>query len=171
MLQLKVKTTPITRFLKFIRIFFFYVNGSNFKISASVMNPSSQKFNGGNLKIVVTYAFGNLWEQIIAQIGPIEPKGEVKVNFQGQDKWGVLAQGHALFWASISDNSGNLVQLFDKQSRPLVRQEQGYHVHTVHSLTPGELYSLIALTVTSIAFVTNVILTIIINYGKLLALF
>lgn len=171
MLHLKVKTNPITRFLKFIRIPFFYVNGSSFKISASIKNLDSQQFQGGKLQIIVTYAFGNLFESIPAQVGAIKPKDEAKVDFQGQDKWGVLAHGHALFWARVWDNKGNSVQLYDENSKQLAIQKQGYHVHTFHSLTPGELYSLIALTVTSLAFVTNVILTIMINYDKLSAIF
>jgi hypothetical protein len=54
MLQLEVKTKPITKFLRFIKILFFYVSGSKFKISALVKNSSMQKFLGGDLLIVVT---------------------------------------------------------------------------------------------------------------------
>ena len=101
MLEIKVKTEPITRFLRFVRILFFYVGGSNFKISASVKNLSSQQFPSGNLLIIVTYAFGDLFELIPARVGSIEPNKEIEVDFQGHDNWGVLAQGHALFWATI----------------------------------------------------------------------
>ena len=169
MLHLKVKTNPITRFLRFIRIPFFYVNGSNFRISASVANLGFQQFQGGKLQIVVTYAFGNLVESIPAQVGEIKPKDELKVDFQGQDKWGVLAHGHALFWVTFYDNNGKPIQLYDEKSNPLAVQQNGFHIHTFHALTPGELYSLIALTVTSIALITDVILTIIINLDKLLS--
>lgn len=99
MLSVTVKTKPITKYFKFVRVLFFYVNGHNFKISAYVKNHDlTQQFQGGKLVLYVTYAFGTLMEKIEGKIGLIEPTKGVKVDFEGADVWGVLANGHALFW-------------------------------------------------------------------------
>jgi hypothetical protein len=166
MLYVKIKTKPITVFLRFIRILFFYVNGGNFRVSAYVKNLDSVKFQGGQLKILVTYAFGQLEEAIEGKIGVIEPGKVTKVDFEGADKWGVVANGHALFWANVVDNNG-LVTLCDENSRPLNKQPDGYHVHTFHALSVAEFFTLTALLVNSLAFIANIILTSYINREKL----
>ncbi len=175
MLNISIKTKPITTPFKIIRVPFMYVSGSHFKISALITNLGSQTIQGGQLQIKVNYAFGNFFEQMIGYVnGVIRPQEEVKVDFLGNVKWGVEANGHAIFLALFYDNTGNLIPLCDKQSRPLglqfdrVGAPLGYHVHTFHSLTVGELYTLMALTVNSIAFITNIILTALLNGTKLL---
>lgn len=179
MLYVRIRTKPITRFLRFIHIPFFYVGGSHFRISAYITNFEATQFQGGELDITVRYAFGSLAEFIIGKIGAIDPNKEVKADFEGNDTWGVLAQGHALFMVRVVDKARNPVNLCDENGKPLQGQlhmkgkyengqlskipEYRYHVHTFHSLTAGELYSLIALTVNTVAFATNVVLTIIVN--------
>ena len=167
MLSVTIKTKPITIFFRFIRILFFYVNGGNFKISAYVKNLDSSKFQGGKLIVQVRYAFGQLGESIEGKVGAIDPKKKVKVDFEGADKWGVLANGHALFWANVVDSNGHSVGLCCEDSKSLQKQELGYHVHTFHALSLAEFYSLTALFVNSIAFIANIILTAYVNREKL----
>ncbi len=58
MLQLIVKTKPLTVFFRFLRVLFFYVNGHDFLITVYAKNHSSNRFEGGDLIIHVKYAFG-----------------------------------------------------------------------------------------------------------------
>lgn len=167
MLSVTLKTKPITVFFRFIRIAFFYVNGSHFKISAHVKNRESSKFQGGKLTVEVNYAFGQLSERIEGKIGTIEPQKEAIVDFEGRDKWGVLANGHALFFANVEDNNGKPIELCGENLQPLEQQPFGYHVHTFHALSVAEFFSLTALFVNSLAFIANIILTTYMNREKL----
>lgn len=167
MLNVKIKTKPITIPFKVIRVPFMYVSGSHFKISALIKNLDSQTIQGGQLQITVSYAFGNFFERMTGYVNEIRPQQEVKVDFQGNVKWGVEANGHAIFFAVFFDSAGNEIVLCDERSHPLDRQRLGYHVHTFHALTVGELYTLMALTVNSIAFITNILLTALANSAKL----
>jgi hypothetical protein len=167
MLYVRLKTKPLTRILRFVRILFLYTSGCNFKISAYVKNLDSVQFQGGTLRILVTYAFGSLYERINGKVGLIEPESEVKVDFKGSDVWGVLANGHALFWVNVYDNTNTAIVLCNKKAKPLQKQKAGYHLHAFHAMTFGELISLIALIVTSFAFITNIILMTFINRDKL----
>ena len=68
LIHLTIRTKPLTKFLKCIPIPAFtglYVCGHRFEISISVENLGSQMFPGGNLNILVSYAFGNLSEVIL----------------------------------------------------------------------------------------------------------
>ena len=186
MLNVKIKTKPITKLLNLIRIPFFYVGGGNFRITANIKNFDSVQFQGGLITIFIRYAFGNLTELIQMKVGAIEPQKEVKVDFKGHDIWGVLAQGHALFWVNVVDKTTKPIDLCDEKGETLQKQldweapddekqltpKPVYrcHIHTFHSLGFGELYSLIALLVNTIAFVTNIILVAIVNNEKLSAL-
>lgn len=178
-IYVKIKTKPITRILRFIP-FPFYVHGHNFKISISIKNLGSQTFNGGTINIFVRYAFGNLKEQMSGTIPLINSSEEQLVDFKGRDKWGVLAHGHALFYATINDLKGNIIPLCDEKSQPLQIQPiivttfkksqllqipiGAYHVHSFYSLTRGEIYTLIALYL-------NVVLIVFLNYDKLVEIF
>jgi len=183
MLNVKIKTKPITKLLHYIRIPFFYVGGGHFRITAQIKNFDSVRFQGGVITILIRYAFGNLTERIQMNIGAIEPKKEVKLDFEGHDIWGVLAQGHCLFWANIIDNTNKPIDLCNEDGKPLEKQseieatEDGKqivqkpvyrsHIHTFHSLGFGELCALLALGVNTLAFLTNIILFSIVNNEKL----
>ena len=183
MLNVKIKTKPITKLLHFIRIPFFYVSGGNFRITAKIKNFDSAEFQGGAITILIRYAFGNLTELIQMRVDAIEPQKEVKVDFKGHDIWGVLAQGHALFWVYVVDKATKPIDLCDEKGKTLQRQPDTeasddekqllpkivyrYHVHTFHSLSFGELCSLIALMVNTFAFITNIVLVAIVNNEKL----
>jgi len=174
MLNVSIKTKPITMPFKIIRVPFFYVSGSHFRISALITNLSSQTIQGGELHITISYAFGNFFERMIGYVGVIRPQEGVIVDFLGNVKWGVEANGHAIFLALFYDNTKNLIPLCDEKSRPLglqvdrVRNPLGYHVHTFHALTVGELYTLMALTVNSFAFIINIFMTALVNGEKLI---
>lgn len=175
MIRVKIKTKAITRLLKFIPIFFFYVNGGSFKVTLYIKNFSSQQFQGGIIRILVTYAFGNLYENITERLGVIDlDNKEVRIDVPG--KWGVLAHGYALFYVNLQDSSQNIVPLCDDNRRPLQIQQIGqngaqwYHIHTFHALTPGELYTLLALSVSSLALILNFTLQIILNLDKIHAI-
>jgi len=176
-----IKTKPITRLLRFIPVPFLHVHGHNFKISISVKNLGTQTFNGGAMSIFVQYAFGNLQEQIKGAIPSIDAKKECLIDLHGNDELGVLAHGHALFYANISDLQGNLIPLYDEKSQALQIQaiiittynenRQAvqrpifvYQVHTFYSLTRGEIYTLIALY-------TNILLTILVNGDRIVEVF
>jgi hypothetical protein len=150
-----------------LRIPILYVGGRHFIISAKAENFGKAPFQGGNIKFVVTFAFGNLHIEINGKIGKIEAGKKGDVIFDRGTKFGVLSQGHALFWAVVTDLNNNAVQLSNDEGKPITQQQYGFHVHTFHSLTMGELYSLIALTVTSLAFITNIVLTILLNQQEL----
>jgi hypothetical protein len=167
MLYVTIRTKPITRFFRFIRVPFFYVSGGNFRISACVKNIDSTKFQGGKLSVNVISAFGQLKLLIEGRVKPIDPKKEVEVDFEGHDVFGVLANGHALFFANVLDNANTLFVLCDEKSKALQKQELGYHVQTFHSLAVGEFFSLAALMVNSIAFIANIILITYVNREKL----
>jgi hypothetical protein len=175
MLSVTVKTKPITLFFRVIRILFFYVNGSHFRISSYVKNFDSPTFQGGKLTVYVKYAFGQLYEEIEGKVGAIKQGEKVRVDFEGANKWGVVANGHALFLANLVDNNGNLVALCDEDKKSLQKQEftvgkrdlVGYHVHTFHALSLAEFFSLTALFVNSLAFIANVILITYVNQEKL----
>ncbi|MFX0210849.1 MAG: hypothetical protein ACFFDT_33025 [Candidatus Hodarchaeota archaeon] len=155
MFQVKIKTKAVTRFLKIIPIPFLYVNGGKFKVNARVKNFSSQPFQGGKLKLIVTYAMGRLPEWIIGNIGQIPVDGEIEVDFQGHETQGVLANGHALFWAELFDARNISNQLVNEKNQRLQKQELGFHVHTFHALTPGELFTLIALSFNVFIFLVD----------------
>ena len=90
------------------------------------------------------------------------------MDFEGHDIWGVLAQGHALFWAYVVDSAGKTIDLCDEKGGKLPKQlDWGSHVHTFHSLGFGELCALLALLVNTIAFVANILLTSFVNIEKL----
>jgi len=86
--------------------------------------------------------------------------------------------------ANIIDNANNLIDLCDEEGKSLQKQlyvetainAKGqllnipvfrWHVHTFHSLSFGELCSLLALTVNTIAFIINLVLALIVNSEKL----
>jgi hypothetical protein len=181
MLNISIKTKPITKLLHFLRVPFLYVGGSNFRISAKIKNFGSEQFQGGVITIFVKYAFGNLTELIEMGVEKIDPEKEVTVNFKGHDVWGVLAQGHALFWVYVVDKANKFVDLCDDNGKPLQRQMDmeavdderllkrvyRYHVHTFHSLGFGELCALIALFINTAAFITNIALVAMVNSEKL----
>jgi hypothetical protein len=133
----------------------------------------SQPFNGGTVNVFVTYAFGNLSEQMSGTVPlvAVNASGESLVDLKGRDKWGVLANGHALFWANLGDANGNFVPLYDEKSQLLQTQKleiqkqqiNVYHIHTFYSLTRGELYTLIALYL-------NILLAILLNRDSLMEL-
>lgn len=54
------------------------------------------------------------------------------IDFKGRDKWGVLAQGHALFLAKLIGSAGKDVPFYDREAQPLQPQPSGL---TPHSLT------------------------------------
>jgi hypothetical protein len=170
-ISLRIKTKPITILLRLIPVPFLYVHGHNFKISISVKNLGPQSFNGGTVNVFVTYAFGNLFEQMSGTIPSVDANGESPVDLKGKDKWGVLANGHALFLANLSDANGNFVPLYDEKSQLLQKQKLDqkqqidvYHIHSFYSLTRGELYTLIALYL-------NILLTILAYRDSLIELF
>ena len=158
---------------KVIRVPFMYVSGSHFKISASIKNLGPETIQKGELRIMVSYAFGNFYERMTGFVESIHPQEEVTVDFRGSVKWGVEANGHAIFLALFVDNTGKQIDICDEESRPIqlqfnsMGQPLGYHVHTFHALTVGELYTLMALTVNSVAFITNIILIALVNSAKL----
>ena len=167
-LHVKIRTKPLTRLLKVIPIPFLYVHGHNFKISITIKNFGPQRFNGGRIWIRVTYAFGNLNEEIEETVQSIDAHKERVVDSKEQDNLGVLANGHALFWAELSESQSGIVRLFDEKSKPLQlqhltvdgRTRNVYQVHSFYSLTRGEIYTLTALYV-------NVLLVILANWDKL----
>lgn len=162
LLHIKVRTEPCTRFAK-LRIPILYVGGRHFLISAKAENCDKTPFPGGDIIFTVTFALGNLKIQIPGTIGRVDAGKETEIVFTHGTKFGVLSQGHALFWAIVVDSSKKIRWLCDEDSKPLAIQEFGFHVHTFHSLTMGELYSLIALAVTSTVFITNTFLTYLTN--------
>jgi len=121
-------------------------------------------FGGGIINVFVKYAFGNLFEQISGAVPLVDANCESEVDLKGAEKWGVLANGHALFLANLTDAKGNSMPLYNEKSQPLQRQQDGYHIHTFYSLTRGELYTLIALYL-------NILLTILLNRDSLIELF
>jgi len=162
LIHVTIRTKPLTRFLKYIPIPAFtglYVCGHLFEISGFVENLGSQMFPGGDLKIVVTYAFGNLTE-FVRGVVPAANNGEKHpIDFKGRDKWGVLAQGHALFLAKLVDSAGKDVSFYDGEARPLQQQPNGLtHIHSLYSLSRGELYTLIALLTSVVALCLNIVL-------------
>jgi len=163
-IQAKIKTKPITRLLKIIPVPFLYVQGHNFKISISIKNWGPVKFSGGKIVILVSYAFGNLFEKMDGMVPSIDANNEVIVDLNGKDKWGILAHGHALLLALLFDSQGNLIQLCNEKRQLLQIQSGGYHVHSFYSLTRGEIYVLVALYV-------NVLMVILANYDKLAEFF
>jgi hypothetical protein len=184
MLNVKVKTKPITRFLHFGRVPFFYVGGGSFRVTARIKNFDSTTFQGGMLKIVIQYAFTSFLETIEARIGAIEAHKEITVELGNKGViLGVLSQGHAIFWAEVVNNASNSVDLCDANGTSLGKQLHEIttfangsfsksavyrsQVHSFHSLTAGELYTLIAIEVSTFVFLINVFLTIIVNYQKL----
>ncbi len=185
MLNVRIKTKPITKLFHFIRIPFFYVSGGHFRISARIKNFDSAQFQGGAITIFIRYASGNLTELIQMRVDAIEPQQEVNVDFRGHDIWGVLAQGHALFWVYVDDKANKPIDLCDEEGKPLQKQldteavndknqfvkwVHRYHVHTFHSLGFGEFFSLLALLVNTLAFFTNIVLVAIVNNEKLSAI-
>jgi hypothetical protein len=184
MLNVKVKTKPITRFLHVGRVPFFYVGGGSFRVTARIKNFGSTPFQGGTLKIVIEYAFTKFQETIEARIGAIGAQNEIIVDAGKKGAiLGVLSQGHAIFWAEVVDNANNPVDLCDehgimltKQLMPVLTFTNGSwlknavyrcQVHSFHSLTAGELYTLMAIAVSTVVFLINVFLTIIVNFQKL----
>jgi hypothetical protein len=170
-LNLVVKTKPTAVFFRFIRVIFFYVNGGHFLISVYAQNLDKHpRFEGGELRIHVKYAFGQLYEEIMGEIGPINPGETVKVKLEDSN-WGVVANGHALFLASVLDNDWNWVPLYDKDSKLLSLREnpyrnrnfEEYHVHTFHAFSLAEFFSLTAVGINTLAFLINIILTAYIN--------
>ena len=184
MLNVKIKTKPITKFFYIGRVPFFYVGGGSFIVSTRIKNMGSTTFQGGILKIVVEYAFTKFKETLEARIGAIEAQSEITVEAGKKGAiLGVLSQGHAIFWAEVIDNANNSVDLCDakgvmlaKQLMPVFEFNNGkwlknavyrYQVHSFHSLTSGELYALIAIAASTFVFLINVFLTIIVNFQKL----
>ncbi len=172
-IHVTIITKPLTKFLKYIPIPAFlglYVCGHLFEISVFAENLGSQIFPGGNLNIFVTYAFGNLREVITGSAPTIRGGEKRQIDLKGRNKWGVLAQGHAIFRVELIDSAGNdVLPLYDKDGKPLQPQilimhdKEGRsipkgvtHVHTFYSLSRGELYTLIALLVNVVAFCINI---------------
>jgi len=162
LVHVTIRTKPLTKFLKYIPIPSFtglYVCGHLFEISGSVENLGSQMFPGGHLNIVVRYAFGNLIEVMTGAVPAVSGGEKHPIDFKGRDKWGVLAQGHALFLAKLIDSVGKDVPFYDREARPLQAQPSGLtHIHSFYSLSRGELYTLIALLTSVVALCINIFL-------------
>ena len=174
MLSVTIRTKPITRFIKIrkesklIHVPFIYVSGKQFKISVYVKNHGKTDFQGGTIKIYVRYTFGQFQETIKGKIGTIKPDKEVKVELEDYT-WGVLANGYVLFIAEIKDDYFNSIPLCDKKAKKALEpwKELGYQVHSIHALALAEFFTLTALLVSILVFLSNTILTVILNLEKL----
>jgi hypothetical protein len=166
LMHVKIKTQPKTRLLGYIPIPFLYVHGNSFKISVFIRNSGNLKFNGGEIVILIKYAFGNLSESIRSAVQPVTAGEEIEVDLKGKSVWGVLAHGHSLFLVTLYEKQQTLVfvQLYNEKLEKLEHQEGGYHIHSFYSLTRGEIYTLIALYV-------NILLAVLLNYERLLDAF
>jgi len=87
-LQVNIKTKPYTRLLKYIPVLFLYVHGNHFKISISIKNLGSARFNGGELRVLIFFAFGNLKEQLPVTVPSIDINEEIELDLRGHDTWG-----------------------------------------------------------------------------------
>lgn len=165
LINVTIRTKPLTKFLRYIPIpalSGLYACGHHFEISISVENLGSQMFPGGNLNILIRYAFGNLSEVIPGTVPAVSGGENRLIDLKGRDKWGVLAQGHALFLAKLRDSVGKDVPLYDSEAQPLQAQPGGYfHIHSIYSLSRGELHTLIALLVSAMALCINVFLKLV----------
>jgi hypothetical protein len=158
MIHIDTFTKPLTKFLRYIPLpssAGLYVCGHEFEISGFVENFGNQTFSGGNLHIVIKYAFGNLHEEINTAV-PMVNIGEKQPINLGQ-KWGVLAQGHAIFLAKLTDSTGSIIPLYNKTGKQLPLQKDDYtHIYSFYSLSRGELYTLIALLINAVALLINI---------------
>jgi hypothetical protein len=165
---IKIRTTPIAKFFGYYVKFPWYVHGHHFRISIYIRNMDVKRFVGGLIQVVVSYGFVELPEIIRVPVPPIDIGNEVRIPLKG--KLGVLAHGHALFFAKLYDNrplcygQENLALLCDNNSQVLTMQPNGYHIHSFYALSKGELYTLTALFATILS-------SIILNYDKILGLF
>lgn len=183
----KIKTSPIYEIRGHYLAVPLYVHGYHFQISISITNLGPTKFNGGAIFVHVFFAFGQFREEIHADVEPIDVGKTIEVNLKGQDKWGVLAQGHALFVVELGEKTSTTqsiltpcdkiefeqkifgiqyksIPICNKDSKVLEKQENGYHIHSFYSLSRGESYTLTALYV-SISSI------FILNYDKIIGLF
>lgn len=163
-LHVDVTTKPQTRLLKYLPVPFLYVHGNHFKISISIKNLGSAKFNGGEIRVLIKYAFGNLSEGLRVKIPAIDVDVTTELDLTGKNRWGVLAHGHTLILAEVFLPAGNTIQLYDKDGEQLAHQNGGYHVQSFYSLSRGELFTLIALY-------TNILLAILLNYEEIIDVF
>jgi hypothetical protein len=181
----KIKTNPIYEIHGHFINVPLYVHGYHFRISISITNKGPARFNGGRLFVNVLFAFGEFGEKIEANVEPIDVGQTLEINLNGHDKWGVLAQGHALFLAELGEKASTTTQsvliphngkagqtynikyksipICDKDSRVLDRQEKGYQVLSFYSLSRGESYTLIALYL-------SIFSIFILNYDKIVGL-
>lgn len=166
----KIRTKPLAKLFG-IRGFYWvrfplYIHGHDFRISISITNMGTTKFNGGKVIVRVFYAFVKFPENIPADVPPIDAGNTVKLKNLG--KWGVLAHGHALFLADllekVSPTQYKLIPLCNEKSNLLDRQDNGYHIHSFYALSRGELYTLTALYV-------SVFSVFLLNFDKIIELF
>lgn len=168
MAYVKIKTSPIAKFFGYYVKFPIYVHGHHFRISISITNRGTARFNGGKITVRVFYAFVKFPENIPADVPSIDVGKTFELTKSVLGRWGVLAHGHALFLADllepISATQYKIIPFCDEKSNLLYRQDTGYHIHSFYALSRGELYTLTALYV-------SIFSAFILNLDKIVVLF
>ena len=181
-----IKTSPKYEIGKHYVELPLYAHGYHYQISISIKNIGDAKFHGGKIVVYVLFAFAQFKEKIEADVEPIDVGHTINVNLENEgDKWGVLAQGHALFMAELFEKTATnqsllvpcervacqsqtfatqykSIPIYNKDSKAIEKQEKGYHVHSFYALSRAESYTLTALYV-------SIFSVFILNFDKIVA--